>query len=82
MIDHIRSRAEFGGRRSGGTGIGLRRREHAGWNGRLHSVAKVTEALMRNGYSAPDVRMILGENTLRFGKEVKRAANRLQDGDK
>ncbi len=35
---------------------------------------KITEALLRRGYSEGDVRKILGENTLRLMTEVERAA--------
>jgi membrane dipeptidase len=39
---------------------------------------KITEALMRKGYSASDMRKILGENTLRLLSEVERASLKLR----
>jgi len=39
---------------------------------------KITEALMRKGYSASDLRKILGENTLRVLEEVERASLQLR----
>jgi membrane dipeptidase len=35
---------------------------------------RITEALLRKGYSEPDIRKILGENTLRVMSEVERTA--------
>ncbi len=39
---------------------------------------KITEALLRKGYSEKDIRKILGENTVRLLGEVEKAAARLQ----
>ncbi|HSB11980.1 MAG TPA: dipeptidase [Blastocatellia bacterium] len=39
---------------------------------------KITEALMRKGYSAADLRKILGENTLRLLADVERASRQLR----
>jgi membrane dipeptidase len=39
---------------------------------------KITEALMRKGYSASDMRKILGENTLRLLLEVERVSQQLR----
>jgi membrane dipeptidase len=39
---------------------------------------KITEALMRRGYSAPDLKKILGENTLRLLAEVERTSRQLR----
>ena len=39
---------------------------------------KITEGLLRRGYSGGDVRKILGENTLRLMGEVERVAKELQ----
>ena len=39
---------------------------------------KITEALLRKGYSDGDIRKILGENTLRVMAEVERIAKQLQ----
>ncbi|MFY9557156.1 MAG: dipeptidase [Blastocatellia bacterium] len=41
---------------------------------------KITEALMRKGYSASDLRKILGENTLRLLSEVERVSQQLRAG--
>ncbi|HVO58890.1 MAG TPA: dipeptidase [Dongiaceae bacterium] len=41
---------------------------------------KITEALLRKGYSEGDVRKILGENTLRLMSDVERASRQLQSG--
>jgi membrane dipeptidase len=39
---------------------------------------KITEALLRKGYSEQDIRNILGENTLRVMEQVERASHELQ----
>lgn len=39
---------------------------------------KITEALMRKGYSASDMRKILGENTLRLLSDVERVSKQLR----
>jgi membrane dipeptidase len=39
---------------------------------------KITEALMRKGYSTSDIRKILGENTLRLLSDVERASRQLR----
>jgi membrane dipeptidase len=39
---------------------------------------KITEALLRKGYSDHDIRNILGENTLRVMEQVERASHELQ----
>src|SRR5258706_15459620 len=39
---------------------------------------KITEALLRKGYSDHDIRTILGENTLRVMEQVERASHELQ----
>ena len=39
---------------------------------------KITEALLRKGYSEDDVRKILGENTLRLMAEVERVSQALR----
>jgi membrane dipeptidase len=39
---------------------------------------KITEALMRKGYSDSDIRKILGENTLRVMEQVERVSKELQ----
>jgi membrane dipeptidase len=41
---------------------------------------KITEALLRKGYSEDDVRKILGENTLRLMAEVERVSQALRSG--
>lgn len=41
---------------------------------------KITEALLRKGYSGDDVRKILGENTLRVMSEVERVSRELNSG--
>src|SRR5258706_6834542 len=41
---------------------------------------EITEALLRKGYSADDVRKILGENTLRGMAEVERVSRELNSG--
>ena len=41
---------------------------------------KITEALLRRGYSEPGIRKILGENTLRMTAERERVACALQAG--
>jgi membrane dipeptidase len=42
---------------------------------------KITEALLRKGYSESDIRKILGENTLRLLAEVERVAAQSKAGD-
>lgn len=39
---------------------------------------KITEALLRKGYSEQDIRKILGENTLRVMEQVERVSHELQ----
>lgn len=39
---------------------------------------KITEALMRKGYSTSDIKKILGENTLRLLSDVERASRKLR----
>jgi membrane dipeptidase len=39
---------------------------------------KITEALLRRGYSPRDIKKILGENTLRLLSDVERAARGFQ----
>jgi membrane dipeptidase len=39
---------------------------------------KITEALLRKGYSESDIRKILGENTLRVMEQVERVSHELQ----
>jgi membrane dipeptidase len=41
-------------------------------------VPKITEALLRKGYSDEDIRKILGENTLRVMAQVERVSHELQ----
>jgi len=42
---------------------------------------KITEALLRKGYSEGDVRKILGENTLRLMTDVERVSHELNPGN-
>jgi membrane dipeptidase len=39
---------------------------------------KITEALLRKGYSEGDIRKILGENTLRVMEQAERVSGKLQ----
>jgi membrane dipeptidase len=39
---------------------------------------KITEALLRKGYSDSDIRKILGENTLRVMEQVERVSKEMQ----
>ena len=39
---------------------------------------KITEALLRKGYSEADVRKILGENTLRVMEQAEKVSRELQ----
>jgi membrane dipeptidase len=41
---------------------------------------KITEALVRKGYSESDIKKVLGENTLRLLSEVERVAQQLKAG--
>jgi membrane dipeptidase len=41
---------------------------------------KITEALLRKGYSDSDIRKILGENTLRVMEQAERVSRELQSG--
>jgi membrane dipeptidase len=44
---------------------------------------KITEALMKKGYSEADIRKILGENTVRLLADVERVARQLKaEGEK
>lgn len=42
------------------------------------SFPKITQALLGKGYSEPDIRKVLGENTLRVMTECQRVASILQ----
>jgi membrane dipeptidase len=42
---------------------------------------KITEALLRKGYSEGDVRKILGENTLRLMTDAERVSHELNPGN-
>jgi membrane dipeptidase len=42
------------------------------------NLPKITEALLRKGYSESDIRKILGENTLRLMADVERIHNELK----
>lgn len=44
----------------------------------VSKLPKITEALLRRGYSAPDIEKILGGNLLRVMSEVERVSHRLQ----
>jgi membrane dipeptidase len=39
---------------------------------------KITEALLRKGYSEGDIRKILGENTLRVMEQAERVSREMQ----
>lgn len=39
---------------------------------------KITEALLRKGYKEPDIKKILGENTVRLLADVERASQQLR----
>jgi membrane dipeptidase len=39
---------------------------------------KITEALLRKGYSDADIRKILGENTLRVMEQAERVSREMQ----
>jgi membrane dipeptidase len=39
---------------------------------------KITEALLRKGYSESDIRKILGENTLRVMEQAERVSKEMQ----
>jgi membrane dipeptidase len=39
---------------------------------------KITEALLRKGYSEGDIRKILGENTLRIMEQAEKVSKELQ----
>lgn len=43
---------------------------------------KITDALLKKGYSASDVKKILGENTLRLMAEVERVSNQMRSTNK
>ena len=42
---------------------------------------KITEALLRKGYSEDDIRKILGENTLRVMAQAERVAKEMGSKD-
>jgi membrane dipeptidase len=44
----------------------------------VSKLPKITEALLRRGYSEPDIRKILGENTLRLLSDVEKIGRELQ----
>ena len=63
-VDHVGLGSDFDG---GSMPVGMEDCTH---------LPKITEALMRKGYSASDMRKILGENTLRLLSEVERVSLR------
>lgn len=67
-VDHVGLGSDFDG---GGMPAGMED---------CTQVPKITEALMRKGYPAADMRKILGENTLRLLSEVERISRRLRSG--
>ena len=65
-VDHVGLGSDFDG---GSMPVGMEDCTH---------LPKITEALMRKGYSASDMRKILGENTLRLLADVERVSQRLR----
>ena len=66
-IDHVGLGSDFDGIPSSPAGLDS-----------AADLPKITEALMARGYSAEDCRKILGENFLRFFREVQATAKELQ----
>lgn len=66
-IDHVGLGSDFDGIPSSPAGIDS-----------AADLPKITEALMGRGYSAEDCRKILGENFMRFFREVQATAKQLQ----
>ncbi|HSE36929.1 MAG TPA: dipeptidase [Blastocatellia bacterium] len=65
-VDHVGLGSDFDG---GGMPVGMED---------CTQLPKITEALMRKGYSASDMRKILGENTLRLLSDVDRVSRQLR----
>jgi membrane dipeptidase len=67
-VDHVGLGSDFDG---GGMPAGMED---------CTQLPKITEALLRKGYSAADIKKILGENTLRLLSEVERVSKQLRAG--
>jgi membrane dipeptidase len=70
-VDHVGLGSDFDGV-SGGLPQGM---------DSVADLPKITEALMARGYSAADVRKILGENLMRVFRDVERVAAQLRGGE-
>ena len=73
-----RSRGEGRRRRSRRPRLGLRRRDDAAGMEDASKLPKITDALLKKGYSDADIRKILGENTLRVMAAVERVSREMQ----
>lgn len=69
-VDHVGLGSDFDGV-SGATPEGVNS---------AADLPKITQALLDRGYSATDIRKILGENTLRVMREVERVSREMQGG--
>jgi membrane dipeptidase len=69
-VDHVGLGSDFDGV-SGATPEGM---------DSAADLPKITQALLDRGYSATDIRKVLGENTLRVMREVERVSREMQGG--
>jgi membrane dipeptidase len=69
-VDHVGLGSDFDG---GSMPVGMEDVTH---------LPRITEALLRKGYSRLDIKKILGENTLRLMSDVERISRRMRAGQK
>lgn len=78
IIDHIDHAAKLVGADHVGLGSDFDGADMPEGMEDCSKLPKITEALLRKGYSEDDVRKILGENTLRVMEEAERVSRELQ----
>src|SRR5258705_3045236 len=78
IIDHIDHAVKLVGAEHVGLGSDFDGAEMPEGMEDCSKLPKITEALLRKGYSDQDIRNILGENTLRVMEQVERASHELQ----
>ncbi len=78
IIDHIDHVAKLAGADHVGLGSDFDGAEMPDGLEDCSKLPKITEALLRKGYSEDDLRKILGGNTLRVMEQVERVSRELQ----
>src|ERR1700719_1242276 len=78
IVDHIDHAVKLGGAQHVGLGRDFDGATMPDGMEDCAKLPKITEALLRKGYSDEDIRKILGENTLRVMEQVERVSHELQ----